>query len=46
MWLYMLAASHPARAVQRMLQYKGVRHRLLYLLPGLHPALLRFAGFA
>jgi glutathione S-transferase len=43
--LYMLAVSHPARAVQRMLEYKAVRHRLVYLLPGMHPLLLRFAGF-
>lgn len=43
--LYLLATSHPARAAQRMLEYKGVPHRLVYLLPGLHPGLLRFAGF-
>lgn len=43
--LYMLATSHPARAAQRMLQYKGVGHRVVYLAPGIHPALLRFAGF-
>ena len=43
--LYMLAVSHPARAAQRMLEYKGVPHRRVYLLPGLHPALLRLAGF-
>jgi glutathione S-transferase len=43
--LYMLAVSHPARAAQRMLEYKGVPHGRVYLLPGLHPALLRLAGF-
>ncbi|CAA9501015.1 MAG: hypothetical protein AVDCRST_MAG17-1378 [uncultured Solirubrobacterales bacterium] len=43
--LYTLALSHPARAAQRMLQYKRIRHRLIYLLPGLHPGMLRFAGF-
>jgi glutathione S-transferase len=43
--LYMLAVSHPAKAAQRMLQHKQIPHRLVYLLPGLHPALLRFAGF-
>ena len=43
--LYLLALSHPARAAQRMLQYKRIPHRLVYLLPGVHPGLLRFAGF-
>ena len=43
--LYMLATSHPARAAQRMLRYKGVPHRVVYLAPGIHPPLLRFAGF-
>ena len=41
----MLPVSHPARAAQRMLQYKRIPHRLVYLPPGLHPGLLRFAGF-
>lgn len=44
--LYMLAVSHPARTAQRMLQHKRVPHRLVYLLPGIHPGLLRFAGFS
>src|SRR5215211_3623925 len=28
-----------------MLRYKGVPHRVVYLAPRIHPALLRFAGF-
>ena len=44
--LYILATSHPARAAQRMLEHKRIAHRLVYLPPGIHPWLLRLAGFS
>jgi len=43
--LYSLLLSHPARAARLMLELKGIDHEVVDLLPGLHPALLRAAGF-
>ena len=44
--LYTLAVSHPALAAKRMLEHKRIPHRTVMLLPGFHPALLRFGGFS
>lgn len=43
--LYSLELSHPSQAVRIALERKGIEHRVVDLLPGLHPALLRAAGF-
>ena len=43
--LYSLALSHPALAAHRMLEVKRIDHRVVNLLPGLHPVPLRLAGF-
>ena len=43
--LYSLKLSHPGQAVHLMLERKGIDHRVVYLLPGLHPALVRAHGF-
>ncbi len=43
--LYALSLSHPSHAARLMLERKGIEHRVVDLLPGLHPVLLRFAGF-
>jgi glutathione S-transferase len=43
--LYSLALSHPAHAARLMLERKGIDHEVADLLPGLHPLLLRLAGF-
>jgi glutathione S-transferase len=43
--LYSLALSHPAQAVRMMLELKEIDHEVVDLLPGMHPVLLRAAGF-
>jgi glutathione S-transferase len=43
--LYSLALSHPSLAARKMLELKGIEHRVVYLLPGLHPLVVRGAGF-
>jgi len=43
--LYTIPISHSARAAQLMLERKGTRHETVALLSGLHPILLRLAGF-
>ena len=43
--LYAMGPSHPARAGIAMLQHKRIPHRVVWLMPGLHPLLVRFAGF-
>lgn len=43
--LYSLELSHPALAAHRMLEVKSVDHRVVNLLPGLHPVPLRRGGF-
>lgn len=44
--LYSLALSHPAIAVRRMLELKGIEHRVVQLPPGFHPPVLRLRGFS
>src|SRR5829696_2187468 len=43
--LYGLALSHPSHAVRIALERKGIDHRVIDLQPGLHPVMLRGAGF-
>jgi glutathione S-transferase len=43
--LYAMGPSHPARAGIAMLRHKRLSHRVVWLMPGLHPLLVRFAGF-
>ncbi len=43
--LYGTKPSPPSHSVRLMLESKGLDHRTVWLLPGLHPALLRTRGF-
>jgi len=43
--LYGTKPSPPAHSVRLMLEYKGLDYTPVWLLPGLHPALLRTRGF-
>jgi glutathione S-transferase len=43
--LYSLELSHPAHAARLMLELKGVEHRVVDLLPGPHPLLVRARRF-
>jgi glutathione S-transferase len=43
--LYSLSLSHPARTSRLMLEFKGIDHEVVDLLPGMHPVQLRAARF-
>ena len=43
--LYSLSLSHPGQAAHLMLERKGIAHRVVDLLPGVHPALVMARGF-
>lgn len=43
--LYGMAHSHPVHAARQMLQQKGIAHRVVNLLPGFHPLVVRAVGF-
>ncbi len=43
--LYVMPISNAAAAGAAMVAHKRIPHRLVRLMPGLHPALVRFAGF-
>lgn len=43
--LYSLALSHPGQAAHLMLEHKGIEHRVVDLLAGIHPAQVRARGF-
>src|SRR5262245_8311596 len=43
--LYGSPPSHPSHAARLMLERKGMEHRVVWLLPGLWPVLLRTRGF-
>jgi glutathione S-transferase len=43
--LYVMPISNAAAAGAAMLAHKRIPHRLVRLMPGLHPVLVRFAGF-
>ena len=43
--VYSMPISHPAAAVEAMLAHKRIPHRAVRLTPGMHPVLVRLAGF-
>jgi glutathione S-transferase len=43
--LYGLEPSHPTHAVRLMLEHKGIDHRVVNLVPGMHALALRPLGF-
>lgn len=43
--LYVIPLSHPAVSARLMLEHKRIDHRVVSLLSGLHPLLLRAMGF-
>jgi glutathione S-transferase len=43
--LYATPPSNPSQTVRLMLEHKGIEHRVVWLLPGLHPQLVRLRGF-
>jgi glutathione S-transferase len=43
--LYVIPVSNPAAAGSAMMRHKRVPHRVVTLMPGLHPLLVRMAGF-
>jgi glutathione S-transferase len=43
--LYVMPISNSAAAGVAMVAHKSIPHRLVTLMPGLHPLLVRFAGF-
>jgi glutathione S-transferase len=43
--LYSLTVSHPSVAAHLMLERKRIDHRVLNIQPGLHPIVVRLAGF-
>src|ERR1044072_269719 len=43
--LYCTPPSNPSASVRLMIEYKGMDHKVVRLLPGLHPQLVRLAGF-
>jgi glutathione S-transferase len=43
--LYVMPISNAAAAGAAMMAHKRIPHRLVRLMPGLHPLLVRFAGF-
>lgn len=43
--LYTIELSHPSHAARLMLERKGIDHRVTVLPAGMHPVLLRLAGF-
>jgi glutathione S-transferase len=43
--IYVMNISNPAAAGAAMLRHKRIPHRVVSLMPGLHPLLVRLAGF-
>jgi glutathione S-transferase len=43
--LYAIKLSHPGHAARLMLEHKGIDHRVTMFPAGLHPVLVRLAGF-
>jgi glutathione S-transferase len=43
--LYVIPISNPSAAGAAMMRHKRIPHRLVSVMPGLHPFLVRFAGF-
>jgi glutathione S-transferase len=43
--LYGTPPSPPSHSARLMVEHKGLEHRMVWLLPGLHPVLIRARGF-
>ena len=43
--LYVIPISNPSGAASGMMRHKRIPHRLVTVMPGMHPLLVRFAGF-
>ena len=43
--LYTLLVSHPGHSARLMLEHKGIEHKVVELMPGMHPAALHAIGF-
>jgi glutathione S-transferase len=43
--IYVMPISNPAAAGAAMVRHKRIPHRVVTLMPGLHPLLVRAAGF-
>jgi glutathione S-transferase len=43
--LYVIPISNPSGAAAGMMRHKRIPHRLVTVMPGMHPFLVRFAGF-
>jgi glutathione S-transferase len=43
--VYGTPPSHPSHAARLMVEHKGIDHKMIWLLPGMHPALIRSRGF-
>ena len=43
--LYVIPISNPSGAAAGMMRHKRISHRLVTVMPGMHPFLVRFAGF-
>ena len=43
--LYAVYTSHPAHAARLMLEHKGIEHKVVNLVPGIHAAAVRALGF-
>jgi glutathione S-transferase len=43
--IYVIPVSSPSRAGAAMVRHKRIPHRVVTLMPGLHPVLVRLAGF-
>jgi glutathione S-transferase len=43
--LYGMTVSHPSRTAQLILRHKRIAHRMVNLVPGIHPLMLRAVGF-
>jgi glutathione S-transferase len=44
--VYVIPVSNPSGAGAGMVRHKRIPHRVVTLMPGIHPALVRLAGFA
>lgn len=43
--IYGLLPSHPSHTARLMAEHKGIDHEMVWLLPGIHPLLIRTKGF-
>lgn len=43
--IYGVRPSHPTHSARMMAEHKGIDHEMVWLLPGIHPLLIRTRGF-